>query len=102
MKKLKPAQIEAYRLEIVNNWRNHKLANVPARVEFPLGELAENLAGFSWAWKMKGEMPETAPITKSDSFNAQGLEGKCVKRTDLATAVTIHANCSPHRCQVFV
>lgn len=102
MKRLTEAEIESYRQTIIKDWRTHNLSSRRARAEFPLGEMVSNLAGFAWAWKMKGEMPEVVPITDKDRFNAQGLEGKCVKETNLATAITIHANCDQNRCAVYV
>lgn len=50
----------------------------PVEIHIPIGELAGNLAGFAWVWEKRGRISKPLPITKSDSFNAQGLEGKVI------------------------
>ena len=101
MKRLTDQQIEAYRTEIVNNWESHTLNSLPARFEAPLGELVSSLAGFAWAWKLQGFVPKIAPITKTDRFNAQGLEGKIVIETDLSTAIVYASQCPSHRYAIY-
>lgn len=78
-----------------------KYADVSARIEFPLGELMnDRIAGYVWAWKMRG-MIRTAPISNSDQFNAQGLEGKCAVETDFLTAFNVWRDLPQFRCNVF-
>ncbi len=74
----------------------------PARLEFPLGELFnERIRGSVWAWAMTGAVT-TANLTKSDGFNAQGLEGKAVIETDLAGALLVARDLPKHRVAVYV
>ena len=74
----------------------------PARLEFPLGELMnERIAGFLWAWHMQGKL-KTARIGRDDRFEANGLEGKCVVRSVLSTALLAARELPPHRRAVYI
>jgi len=73
----------------------------PARLEFPLGELTNpRITGFLWAWQ-QGQLT-TARITASDRFNANGLEGKCVVKTLLSTALLAARELPPYRRAVCI
>jgi hypothetical protein len=102
MRRLTAEEIDKYRLIIINEWKTHKLDTIDCIVEFPLGELIDNLAGLTWAWKMKGIDLTPIPITDKDRFDAQGLEGKIRIHTNLSSAVTIYTQCTPHRCQILL
>ena len=72
----------------------------PARLEFPLGELTNpRIAGFLWAWQRQSQLT-TARITASDRFNANGLEGKCIVKTLLSTALLAARELPPYRRRV--
>lgn len=76
---------------------------VPARLEFPLGELFNpGLAGYLWAWRMTGRL-RILPIGRADRFNAQGLEGKCrVEPVNLTTALLAARELPPFRRAVWI
>jgi hypothetical protein len=99
MKRLSTKEIMEYTKQI--NGNHERLYSIPARVEWPIGEM-ENLAGFFMGWKMLDEMPAIEPITEKDRFSAQGLEGKHVKHTSIVEAVIIWNQCADNRCQIFV
>lgn len=85
--------------ELWIKWANEQ-GDKPAIVEFPCGELFnESIAGFLWAWKMKGII-ETCAIEKKDRFNANGLEGKVKVTTTLTVALLVWRDLPEHRCQV--
>lgn len=98
MKKLSEEQIKNYCKQI--NGSHEHLYKIKARVEYPLGEIT-NLAGFWWVKKMKGEEPNIQPITKYDTFDAQGLEGKIVEEVNIVDACIRWNFCRPNRCQIF-
>lgn len=73
----------------------------PARLEFPLGELMnEQIRGFVWAWGLLGKI-ETAAITKTDRFAAQGIEGKAVIHTTLSGALLAAQRLPRNRVAVY-
>ena len=75
--------------------------DLPARVEFPLGELMNpNITGFVWAWSTNREI-RIEGITKRDRFNAQGIEGKAVVEVSLATALLVARDLPRHRIAVY-
>lgn len=66
----------------------HKFASIQALLSFPTGELMnKKIEGFILGWKLNNRIRLGSPITLSDNFNAQGLEG-CVRvETDLINAL---------------
>jgi len=100
--RLSEQEIERYRKIIVDQWKTHKLHEKGAVFEAPLGEWIGNLAGFAWAWKMRGDDVPILPLTKTDRFNAQGLEGKVRIETNLATAIVMAVQCDENRRVVYV
>jgi len=102
MKQLTDEQLAAHSQTIIKDWRTHTLADTPARFEAPLGEWISNLVGFAGVLRMQNRLPKVEPITGKERFRAQGLEGKMVYHTDLATAVTYWAQCPHYRASVWV
>lgn len=73
-----------------------------ARLEFPLGELTnENISGFVWAWHAQDRI-RIKDIQPTDSFNAQGLEGKVAVETTYAAALLAARELPPYRRAVYV
>ncbi len=114
MKRLTDPQIQAAiaRMEAANaahldgdrgafeRWLKEE-GDLPARLEFPLGELMnEKIRGFVWAWGMNDEI-RTDGITKRDRFNAQGLEGKAVVEVSLVIALITARDLPKHRVAVY-
>lgn len=73
----------------------------PARIEFPTGELFdEAIAGFVLAWRLQGKL-KPLPVLESDSFNANGLEGKIAIETDLIGALLVFKQLPKYRRQIY-
>lgn len=101
MKRILDTQLEAYRQEMVANWKTHTYHQIPARFEAPLGEWIDTLAGTAWALRSLGKLPDPVGLTGKEGFDAQGLEGKIVIETNLASAVTYWSQCLENRANVY-
>jgi hypothetical protein len=78
-----------------------KSLNRKVRFECALGEAIDSLAGFAWAWRMKGLYGVPEPIVKADKLNAQGLEGKLSIEVTLYDALFYAMQASsPYRTQI--
>jgi len=78
-----------------------KALNRRVKFECPVGELIDALAGFAWAWKMKGKLSDVLPIGERDRFDAQGLEGKVSIECNLYDALFYAMQASsPYRSQI--
>jgi len=85
-------------------WRDvyDRVANRPARVEFPTGEITNPaIAGYILGAKLGGTLESGLPITAQDRFNAQGLEGKVALATNLLNACLIWEELGKFRCAVY-
>jgi hypothetical protein len=77
---------------------------VKAYIEFPLGEILNpGISGYVPYWYFSGRL-KVAPIKGrgEERFDAQGLEGKAVVKTDLVTAIIVWRELPKYRCNVLV
>jgi len=75
---------------------------VDATINIPCGEIMnDKISGCVWAWQLKGFL-KPLPIVDSDSFDAQGLEGKCTIKSSIFTACLVSRYVLPSRLNVWL
>jgi hypothetical protein len=75
--------------------QRYKSLNIPARLEFPLGQIATDDWGFALVVavaRRRGELEFPLPITGKERFSAQGLEGKAAINSRLISLINIYNN----------
>lgn len=102
MERLSKMSDAAYRRDPMKVWQAFYEAYLTrdAEIHLPLGELMNpKIAGFLWAWKMKGQLSPVG-LTGKEGLNAQGLEGKVVIHTLLSTALIVWREVAPYRVAI--